>query len=104
LLESFKTREVNPDAAARVMKAVKIAAQQGKREVMVLTFPSSLCSDRGRAINNFEPDWPNTLEGFPKRAHAWFVENMQPRGYKLKAEIISFPGGMPGDVGIYICW
>jgi hypothetical protein len=104
LLESFKAREVRPDAAARVMKLVKVAAQQGKREVLVLTFPSSFCSDRGRAINNFERDWPETLEGFPKRAHAWFVENLQPRGFKLKAEIINFPGGLPGDVGMYICW
>jgi hypothetical protein len=104
LLESFKAREVRPDAAARVMKVVKVAAQQGKREVLALTFPSSFCNDRGRAINNFEPDWPETLEGFPKRAVAWFVETMHPRGFKLKAEIKSFPDGLPGDVGIYICW
>lgn len=104
LLDSFKAREVRPDAAARVMKVVKVAAQQGKREVLALTFPSSFCSDGGRAINNFEPDWPKTLEGFPKRGHAWFVETLQPRGFKLKAQIINFPNGMPGDVGIYICW
>jgi hypothetical protein len=102
--EIFKTREVHPDAAARVMQAVKRAAESGKREVLALTFPSSLCLDRGRAINNFDRDWPETLEGFPKRAHAWFVETLQPRGFKLKAEIISFPEGVPGDVGIYICW
>ena len=26
------------------------------------------------------------------------------RGYKLKAEIVSFPGGMPGDVGMTLKW
>jgi hypothetical protein len=102
--ELFKAREVHPDAAARVMQAVKRAAQNGKREVLALTFPSSLCLDRGRAINNFDPKWPESLEGFPKRAHAWFVETLQPRGFKLKAEIINFPDGIPGDVGISICW
>ena len=104
LLNGFKAREVHPEAAARVMKVVKVAAQQGKREVLALTFPSAFCNDGGRAINNFEPDWPKTLEGFPKRAEAWFVETFQPRGFKLKAQIINYPDGMPGDVGIYICW
>jgi hypothetical protein len=86
------------------MKVVKVSAQQGKRDVLVLTYPSSFCSDRGRAINNFEPDWPETLEGFPKRAVAWFNETLKPRGFTLKAEIGSFPDGMLGDVGIYIYW
>src|SRR5436190_916647 len=41
LLESFKAREVRPEAAANVMRVVKVAAQNGKREVLALTFPSA---------------------------------------------------------------
>ena len=25
-------------------------------------------------------------------------------GYRLKAEIVTFPGGIPGDVGFFLNW
>ena len=31
-------------------------------------------------------------------------KELRPLGYKLYAEIISFPGGMPGDVGLFLKW
>ena len=35
-------------------------------EAMVYSFPSDLCTDSGRAINNYDPNWPETLQGKAK--------------------------------------
>jgi hypothetical protein len=104
LKQAFKSREVSPQVAERINAAVSSAAKRGVREVLVLTFPASYCNDGGRSINNIEPDWPKTLEGFGKTAFDYFEKNLRPLGFKLRAEIVSFPGGVPGDVGLYLRW
>ena len=38
------------------------AAAEGTTELMVMR-PTALCSDKGRAINNSDKDWPETLRG-----------------------------------------
>jgi hypothetical protein len=98
------SREIHPEVIERVSRAVKSAAEPGEREVMVLRFSSEYCPDRGGAINNFEPDWPKSLTGFGKRAHQFWEKELQPQGYKLRAQIMDFPGGMPGDVGMFLGW
>jgi hypothetical protein len=71
---------------------------------MAVRFPSTYCTDGGRAINNYEADWPNTLTGFAKRAFEFWQKELEPKGYKLRAQILDFPGGMPGDVGMFLRW
>jgi hypothetical protein len=39
----------------------------------------------------------------PRRACALLLMP-RPLGYKLRVQIIDFPGGMPGDVGITLKW
>jgi hypothetical protein len=104
LREAFMSREIHPEVADRLNKAVRIAAERGHHQVEIITFPSSFCSDGGRRINIADPEWPSTLGGFAKRAYDFYVEELRPLGYKLHAEIISFPGGMPGEVGLYLKW
>jgi len=104
LREAFMSREIHPEVADRLNKAVRIAAERGHHQVEIITFPSSFCSDGGRRINIADPEWPSTLDGFAKRAYDFYVEELRPLGYKLHAEIISFPGGMPGEVGLYLKW
>jgi N-acetylglucosamine kinase-like BadF-type ATPase len=104
LREAFMAREIHPEVLARVSRAVKSAAERGQQEVLVIRFSSAYCTDRGRAINNSEPDWPKTLTGFAKRAHEFWQKELEPHGYKLRAEIMDYPGGMPGDVGIFLKW
>jgi putative tryptophan/tyrosine transport system substrate-binding protein len=29
---------------------------------------------------------------------------MRPRGYRLKMQVVDFPGGIPGDIGITLSW
>ena len=76
----------------------------GLMEVEVLRFPHELCTDRGRAINQGEPGWENTLTGIPKDMYQFWNEHLRPRGYKVRAQIVEFPGGMPGDIGIFLIW
>jgi hypothetical protein len=104
LREAFLSREIHPLAVDRINNAVRIAAEQGHQQLLVVTFPSSFCSDGGRRINIADPEWPSTLEGYAKRAYEFYQKELRPLGYKLNAEVISWPGGMPGDVGLYLKW
>ena len=104
LHEEFLKRQISPDLMERLSKMVLLAAQSGEKELLVFRFPSKFCTDRGRAINNGDPNWPETLEGAAKRAFEFFASELKPRGFKLRAEIIEFPGGLPGDVGFKLAW
>ena len=102
--DAFMAQDVHPDVFARVSRLVKGAAERGEREVLAMRFPSEYCTDGGRAINSFEPDWPKSLTGFAKRAYDFWQKELEPQGYKLRAQIMDFPGGMPGDVGVFLRW
>jgi hypothetical protein len=104
LHEAFMGREIHPEVRERVNAAVRRAAEQGLHEIQVVTFPATYCNDRGRRINNFEPDWPDSLEGFAKKAMLYFEKELKPLGFKVRAEVLTFPGGMPGDVGLFLSW
>jgi hypothetical protein len=104
LREAFMSRDVHPEVVERVNKAVRVAAEQGAHQLQIVTFPCRFCSDGGRRINIADPEWPSTLEGFAKKAYDFYVKELRPLGYKLHAEIISFPGGVPGEVGLYLKW
>jgi hypothetical protein len=102
--ESFMARDIQPEVFERLSRLVKGAAERGEHEVLAVRFPSAYCTDRGRAINNFEPDWPQTLTGFAKKAHEFYEKELEPLGYKVRAQILDYPDGMLGDVGIYLRW
>jgi hypothetical protein len=104
LREVFMSREVQPTGMTRLMEAVAHAAEHGKSELMVVRFPSSYLSDGGRAVNNFEATWPNTLDGFAKRAYDFYEQHLREHGYRLRAQILEYPDGKPGDVGLFLIW
>ena len=87
-----------------VMGLVNTAAERGQSEVQVYRFPNALCSDRGRRTNNSEPEWEKTLEGRPKAAYEFWHDHLRPLGFHLKAEVLEYPGGMPGDIGLILTW
>ena len=80
------------------------AAQRGDRELLVLRFPSALCSDGGRAINVPEPDWPATLRGEAAETFLRFERELKPLGFRLVARALDFPGGFIGDIGLFLRW
>lgn len=104
LREAFMARELHPQARERFNVAVRRAAEQGLHEIQAFTFPASYCNDQGRRINNNDPDWPESLEGFAKRVYEIFERELKPLGYKLAMQILDYPGGMPGNVGVFFKW
>jgi hypothetical protein len=92
------------EALRRVARIVERAVANGLMEVQVYRFPNDLCTDRGRAITQAEPGWENTLTGVPKEMYHFWDRQLRPLGYKLRFEIVEWPGGFPGDVGITLRW
>ena len=88
----------------RAANIINRAVNNGLTEVLVGTFPNQVCTDRGRAINQQEPGWENTLTGLPREIFDFWKKHLQPRGYKVKYQIVNFPNGMPGDIGITLSW
>jgi hypothetical protein len=92
------------EGVRRAIKMIERAVSNGLTEIQVHRFPNALCTDRGRAINQQEPGWENTLTGVPKEIYQLWDRHFRSRGYKLRAEIVSFPNGMPGDVALTLKW
>jgi hypothetical protein len=88
----------------RAATVIERAVKNGMIEVQVYRFPNAMCTDRGRAINQAEPGWENTLTGIPKEIFQLWKDHLQPRGYKIRYQILDFPGGMPGDIGVILSW
>jgi hypothetical protein len=83
---------------------IQRAVRNGLTEVQVYRFPNSLCTDNGRAINQQEPGWEKTLTGIAQEIYQLWSDHLKPRGYRIGYQVIDFPGGMPGDIGIVIVW
>jgi hypothetical protein len=83
---------------------VNRAVENGLTSVQVYRFPHTLCTDNGRAINQAEPGWEATLTGVPKEIYEFWKRQLQPRGYHIRYEILDYPGGIPGDVGVTLSW
>lgn len=80
------------------------AVENGLTSVQVFRFPHSILTDNGRAINQAEAGWEQTLTGIPKEIYEFWKRQLQPRGYHIRYEVIDYPGGMPGDIGIFLSW
>jgi hypothetical protein len=85
-------------------KVIRRAIDSGRTEMLVYRFPNQLCADHGRAINQREPGWEKTLTGIPKEVYQLWYDYLRPRGYKIKFEIIDWPRGLPGDIGVTLVW
>ncbi|MGI9354183.1 MAG: histidine kinase [Rhizobiaceae bacterium] len=100
----FLRNHVTDEERKTIRRLVQSAVENGQLEALVYSFPSDLCTDSGRAITNGEPNWPDTLKGKARELYDRYVQFGRPGGYRLKAKIISYPGGIPGDVGFYLNW
>jgi CBS domain-containing protein len=87
-----------------LLHKARLAAEQGDREFQLLRFPSSLCDDGGRAINSGQQGWPQTLRGEAAELYLRWERDLKPHGFPLVARMLDFPGGMPGDVGLFLVW
>lgn len=101
---AFQEREVQPEAMDRIATVVRKAVEIGDKQALVVRFPSDWLPDQGRAITNHAPNWADNLDGFAQRAYDFFKKELEPRGFQLRAEIMDWPGGKPGDVGFFLQW
>jgi len=99
---------INNHVAAEYWRALlhraRDAAEHGGREMILMRFPSDACSDGGRAINGTEPGWPATLRGEAAELYLRWEHELKPRGFGLGARVLEYPGGMPGDIGLFLSW
>ncbi|MDR3517914.1 MAG: hypothetical protein P4M00_19095 [Azospirillaceae bacterium] len=88
----------------KIIESMEAAAKNGERECQVVTFPSDICTDSGRAINSNTAEWPATLQGEAAEIYQAWSSELAGLGYKLAARVLTFPDGMPGDIGLFIAW
>jgi hypothetical protein len=88
----------------RAAAIIKRAVANGLTEIEVGRFPNTMFTDKGRAINQQEPGWEDTLTGLPKELYQFWMVHLQPRGYRLKYQIADWPNGIPGDISITLAW
>lgn len=100
-----KPSGLGEDEKVRLASSViQRAVRNGLTEVQVYRFPHSLCTDNGRAINQQEPGSEKTLTGIAREIYQLWFDYLKPRGYRIRYQIVDFPGGMPGDIAIVIAW
>lgn len=102
--ERFEARRLTDTDRNIMLAKVKAAFENDRREVLLVSFPSDFCTDGGRKINNHLPDWLDTLPAGAQIFVQFWRDALQPGGFGLSARILTFPGGMPGDVGLFVTW
>jgi hypothetical protein len=107
-LEAFSDRvqtyELTDEDRDRALTRIRRAFEAGERELMLVKFPSVLCEDGGRRINNHLAGWQDTLPGVMHKIYLWWEKELASGGFTFSARVIDYPGGMPGDVGLFIGW
>jgi CBS domain-containing protein len=103
-LRELITHHVADENWQSLLHRAREAAEHGEKEVMLIRFPSDLCSDHGRTINIADPDWPASLRGEPAELYLRWEHELRPRGFHLTARVLDFPGGVPGDIGLFLIW
>jgi hypothetical protein len=92
------------DRMKRAAAIINRAVSNGLSEVEIARFPNTLFTDKGRAINQQEPGWEDTLTGLPREFYGFWRKYLEPRGYHLKYQIAEWPNGMPGDISVTLSW
>jgi len=98
---AYRLSDADKDA---IMRKIARAFAEGEKELMLFAFPSDLCTDGGRRINNGLDEWEATLPGAAQQVYAFWRDDLQPRGFRFAARIVNYPDGMPGDVGVFFSW
>jgi CBS domain-containing protein len=104
VVKSLIGHHVTDEAWQDVLRRMRDAAERGEKEFMLLRFPGDLCSDGGRAVNAPEPDWPSTLRGEAAEFYLRWQRDLKPLDFGLTARVLDFPGGFPGDLGLFLTW
>jgi hypothetical protein len=88
---AWRDEPLAADTLDRIIETVERAAAQGEMLAHVYRFPSDYCTDRGRAVNNEEPDCSHTLQGPARTLFVVLQERFEPLGYRIGAAIVTWP-------------
>ncbi|MGE3149824.1 MAG: hypothetical protein AB7K04_12240 [Pseudorhodoplanes sp.] len=88
----------------RAAAIINRAVGNGLTEVEIGRFSNKLFTDKGRAINQQEAGWEDTLTGLPKELRQFWKAHLESRGYRIKFQIADWPDGVPGDVSMTLMW
>lgn len=102
--QRFDARGLTDAGRRDLLAKITAAFETGQREVMLVSFPSDICTDGGRRINNRLPGWKDTLPDGAKVALGFWCDALQAGGFGFGARILNFRGGMLGDVGLFVTW
>jgi hypothetical protein len=125
-LTAFKRRLDNLQLTDQIIHSgldrIKRAFERGETELMFASFPCDFCTDGGRAVINAgappinkppteeaarqaeEPDWLLTMPAGARQVHKYWRQNLKAGGFGFAARVISYPGGKPGDIGLFFTW
>jgi CBS domain-containing protein len=104
-IKALLDHHVSEELWREMLEHAELAAKNGAQEVMMLRFPSDLCSDGGRKIDVAERGWEETLRGEAAELYVRWKTELKPRGFGLSARIVSYEdGGTIGDIGLYLTW
>lgn len=126
-LAEFRKRLENFQLTDEIIKSgldrIRRAFERGESELMFSSFPSSFCTDGGRAVINAGsppinkptgdevarqakeyPDWIKSMPAGVCRVYDFWNAELKPGGFGFSARVINYPGGMPGDIGLFFSW
>lgn len=95
---------VNDENWQSILHNAHEAAERGEKEYMMLRFPNELCTDGGRAINVLENGWQNSLRGEAAEIYMHWDHELRSQGFHISARVLDYPGGFPGDIGLFLMW
>lgn len=95
MVERFRASHLTEDEKRSLIRHFQSAALRGEKEIQVCRFPSDVCTDGGRAINNGDPDWPDTLEGKPRDIYELWHEHLRPWATGCGRALLIFPVAYP---------
>lgn len=103
-IKELAARRLTEGQWREMVSQARRAAASGLTEHLLIRFPAQLCRDGGRAINAPDPHWPDMLRGEPADVFKRWRNELQPRGFKIAAQIVDFPEGLPGDAALFLMW
>ena len=87
---------------------IKRAFERGETELMFSfnagASPINKPSKDDLAARSDEPGWLETMPAGVHKVYDYWKNNLKPGGFGFSARIINYPGGMPGDVGLFFTW
>ena len=83
---------------------VERAVRNGLTEFKSTDFPTAVHRQRPGPSISRSRGWDKTLTGIAAEIFKLWSDYLKPRGYRIRYQIVDFPGGVPGDIGIVIAW